>query len=1110
MHSFLIVPPGAAPQARPSVPRFSASWRVGLALVLGAVAWLTPVARAQVFLAEWTASANGGMAPTGVALATEGGTTFLYVCDHTGNRIIKFNATTGAVVTTLGTAGSGNGQFNAPYGVTVDPASGHLYVVERGNHRVQRITNTGAFVMAWGSLGSAVGQFNEPINLAIDSAGAVYVTEHTNHRVQKFTVAQTGGTWAATPVTQWGTQGSGTGQFNTPYGIAIDSAGSIYVADGFNGRVQKFSSAGAFQAVVGAPGTAAGQFLVPTGLALDSAGALYVTSTNQNPQDAAAANASSQWVSKFSGAGVFQSRFGGAYGSATGQFRLPFFIAVGGTRAYVSDYYNGRIQVFDLSATSTPGPDTTAPTVSSFTITGSTATSVTYQITFSEAVTGVERTDFTAAVTGAATATVGTVTGTGATYTIPVTLTGATGTVQLNLNAAGTGIVDAASNAIAAGATGPTHTLGTTSTDTTAPTVATFTVASSTATSASFQIVFSEAVTGVDAADFTAVAATGATATIGAVSGSGTTYTIPVTFTGTGTVQLNLKATGTGIADASGNAIAAGATGPTHTIGSTGGGGGGGTPGTAVVSATVPANRTYTKNDRLLITVTFSGPVRVPSDDDDDDDDDADDDEDGSKPYITWTAVSGTSNGQFRYKSGNGTATLTFEYKVQNHDRAPAGIQLGTAIQVRNGSIRDSRGGALTAQNLALTWAQNPLTGVLINADSNGNGNSGNGNSGNGNSGKGNSGNGNGNGNGATVIRPVPGVGVGDSVTLPSTTTSGAPITWVLVSGNATLNGNVLTPTNRGAVVVRAVPAGAAPTAPATAEFAIDARERTRDRLANLSSRLRVTGGDANRSVIAGFVVTGLTTKQVLVRAVGPGLRSFGIGDALANPRLIIRDSSGAIVAENEGWNDSAAISAAADKVGAFKLNPGSRDAAALVSLPPGTYTAQVTANGNGVTLVEVYDATDGATLTTEQIVNISTRGFVDTGEGQLVAGFVIAGNAPKRVLIRGIGPALTAFGVTGAVADPVLKLYASGRTSPVAQNDNWETAQPVTGGATPATAAEITAAGTATGAFPFATGSKDAAILVTLPPGAYSAVMSGAADSTGAGLVEVYELPAP
>lgn len=284
-----------------------------------------------------------------------------------------------------------------------------------------------------------------------------------------------------------------------------------------------------------------------------------------------------------------------------------------------------------------------------------------------------------------------------------------------------------------------------------------------------------------------------------------------------------------------------------------------------------------------------------------------------------------------------------------------------------------------------------------------------------------------------------------------------------------------------------------------------DSADRT-DRIVNLSSRLRVVGGDANRQVIAGFFVMGSEPKQVLIRAVGPGLSGFGVSGALSNPSLQIYSGS-TLVAENNDWSNNSEVAAAAERVGAFRLNNGSQDAAILVTLAPGAYTAVVQANGgNGIALVEVYDASSGQSLNAQQLVNISTRGFVDTGDGQLIAGFVVTGNAPKRVLVRGVGPGLAQFNLSGAVADPQLKIFGANNTL-IAQNDDWSSPQPLTGQIA-ATAADITAASTATGAFPLAANSKDAAIVITLMPGQYSAVVNGANNGTGAGLVEVYEIP--
>ncbi len=266
-----------------------------------------------------------------------------------------------------------------------------------------------------------------------------------------------------------------------------------------------------------------------------------------------------------------------------------------------------------------------------------------------------------------------------------------------------------------------------------------------------------------------------------------------------------------------------------------------------------------------------------------------------------------------------------------------------------------------------------------------------------------------------------------------------------------------------------------------------------RARLINIATRVAV-GGNAG-TPIPGFVLGGGGSKPVVIRAVGPTLSSFGVSGVLSDPRLAVLNGT-ATVAANDNW--LAADAATMRNAGAFALVAGSRDAALVAPLAAGSYTAPVTAvdGGSGVALVEVYDA---APDTGPAILNASTRAFVGTGNSVMIPGFVISGNGSLRLLIRAIGPSLTAFGVTGALADPALALF-NGQTR-MATNDNWSTAPD---------AAEIAAAASAAGAFPLTAGSRDAALLVTLPAGSYSAVINGVGDTTGTALVELYVLPAP
>jgi hypothetical protein len=218
----------------------------------------------------------------------------------------------------------------------------------------------------------------------------------------------------------------------------------------------------------------------------------------------------------------------------------------------------------------------------------------------------------------------------------------------------------------------------------------------------------------------------------------------------------------------------------------------------------------------------------------------------------------------------------------------------------------------------------------------------------------------------------------------------------------------------------------------------------------------------------------------------------------LANPRIRVLNKA-TIVAENDDWGsvNPTTLAAAAVRIGGFALSSGSTDASLLVTLPPGVYTAQVT-GGEGVALAEIYDASENPQADEQRLVNISSRGDVSTGDNILIGGFVITGNSPKRVMIRGIGPGLAAHGVESPLADPLLRVYH--RDIVIAENDNWS--------ADAATALTLTAAATETGAFSLASASKDAAILLNLAPGIYSVHVVGNGSSTGVALVEIYELP--
>ncbi len=279
----------------------------------------------------------------------------------------------------------------------------------------------------------------------------------------------------------------------------------------------------------------------------------------------------------------------------------------------------------------------------------------------------------------------------------------------------------------------------------------------------------------------------------------------------------------------------------------------------------------------------------------------------------------------------------------------------------------------------------------------------------------------------------------------------------------------------------------------------LGSRDSREVRLSNLAARGAIA--TAADSLIAGFVIGGAVPKPVLVRGIGPTLAALGVAPALGAVRLeIFRGQSS--IAVGEDWSASvdgaAAVSAVTARVGAFSLPPGSRDGALALDLAPGSYTAVVTgrSGATGVALVEVYDATVGAIPPSARVVNLATRATAGRGDDALIGGFYISGRTPRRVLIRGVGPGLAAFGVTGALLQPRLTVMAG--VSPVAENAGWSNT---------ADAAALATAATQVGAFALSPGSADAAILIHLSPGAYTAVLAGAGGNPGAALLEIYEV---
>jgi len=258
-------------------------------------------------------------------------------------------------------------------------------------------------------------------------------------------------------------------------------------------------------------------------------------------------------------------------------------------------------------------------------------------------------------------------------------------------------------------------------------------------------------------------------------------------------------------------------------------------------------------------------------------------------------------------------------------------------------------------------------------------------------------------------------------------------------------------------------------------------------RLANISTRANVGSGTAG--LIGGFIVTGFEPKLVAITATGPSLSAAGISNPLADPAIsLVRLPDGQVMDVNDDWGTSPAA-ATLQTMGLAPSDP--HEAAILARLAPGAYTAVVSGAGGatGVSVVAVYEIDRPET----PLINISTRAQVLTGNDVVIAGFVVQGGAPQKVAITVAGPSLGSAGIINPLADPMLTVVRQSDGAIIASNDNW---------ADGATAADLQAAGFAP-ASPLEPG-----LLLSLDPGAYTAIVQGVGNTTGVAVVGVFAAP--
>ena len=328
------------------------------------------------------------------------------------------------------------------------------------------------------------------------------------------------------------------------------------------------------------------------------------------------------------------------------------------------------------------------------------------------------------------------------------------------------------------------------------------------------------------------------------------------------------------------------------------------------------------------------------------------------------------------------------------------------------------------------------------------------------------------------------------SVTLNGTVNapSGATVEWKLYSGpSAVVFGNPAQPVTSATFEMPGVYTlmlSAADGVHAVAYDAVVVNVSRRVALANISTRVDVRTGQ--NVAIAGFIIAGDVSKNVIIRAIGPSLATDGFAGALSDPALDLYDSAGNLLLTNNDWKDTQE-----QAIRDTTIPPAhDREAAIVTSLAPGAYTAVVRGQdgSSGVALVEAYDLQPSPSA---KLANISTRGVVGSGDKVMIGGVIVRGSEQARVLFRAIGPTLAAAGIEEPLQDPGMELFDGNGTRLTANND-WKDSQ--------------RGAIESTGLPP--ADDRESAIVANLNPGGYTVVVRAASGATGTALVEAYSLP--
>jgi sugar lactone lactonase YvrE len=994
------------------------------------------------------------------------------------------------------TDGTGSAaRFSYPGSVAVDSA-GNIYVADTDNATIRKVTSAGGVTTLAGNAGSfgsadgtgSAARFAYTGGVAVDSSGNVYVADTYNSTIRKITSTGVVTTLAGTAGSNGSADGSGSAaRFFYPQGVAVDISGNLYVADTYNNTIRKITSAGVVTTLAGTAGStgmtdatgSAARFDLPQGVAVDGSGNVYVADTYNHA------------IRKIAGSGVVTTFAGtaGSNGSVDGtgsaaRFTYPGGVAVDSSgNVYVADSSNhvirritsaGVVTTLAGSAGFNGSADGTGSAAQFFYpggVTVDTSGNVYVADTHSCTIRRVTSGGTVTTLAGKVGAGAIDATGSAARFNFPESVA-----------------VDASGNAYVADSYN--QTIRKISSSGAVITLAGLAgnIGSADGNGSAARFNFPQGVT-VDGSGNVYVADT-YNHTIRKITSAGVVTTLAGSAGSTGSADGSgsaarffypdgLAADGSGnvyVADLYNHTIrkitSAGAV--TTVAGSAGLSGS--TDGTgAAARFYFPEGVAVDGSGTLYVADTYNNTIRKIT----------------SGGVVTTLAglagsvgsIDGVGNtARFNDPIGVAVDSLGNVYVADVNNDSIRMITSGSVVTTLGGSagIFGTADGVGTAAQfndpigLAVSSSGNVYVADTENAE---------------------------------IRLGTPQVAAPTILTQPVnlSTAAGGSVTFSVVASGTTpityqwqKNGVAISGATSASYTIGSVEAsdvgsysvvisnslGSSISSAATLVLAVGATSR----ISNLSVRTNLASGQL---LTVGFVTNG--AKSLVLRADGPSLNAvFGLTGFYPDPMIAVINGQGTTIAQNDNW--SSTLSPVFATLGAFPLTPGSTDAALQLPIN-GPDTAQINGTGAGVLLVEVYDA-DSATAAA-RLTNVSARNLVGTGANVLISGFVIAGTGPETVLIRGIGPALhDVFGVAGFLADPYLEIHETinGVDTVIASNDNWDSS--------------LTATFDKVGAYHFNAGSKDAALLITLQPGVYTAQVSGVNSGTGDGVVEVYEVP--